>query len=302
MSDDILWLNGVYLPAAGARLPVLDHAVQFGAGLFETFRTWNGQALLLPRHLARLRDGCRRYRIEPPAEALLPQAETKLPRILRALLQRNGCTDAVFRYTVTAGVAPPGLPATPYRQPSEIVALRPLPVTPSGGWSLHVLATRRLAPESVPRPKSLQYGNALMGRWEMLDRGLAAGAEGLMLTPRRQVAEGVTTNVFFCVRGKLRTPALALGVLPGVVRAVVLELAKAEGMPVHEGSFPLAALADAEMVFLTSGVLGLAPVRRVVDETGRRLAEPATVDHPWFQRLAERFRSICAAKAPGRFD
>jgi 4-amino-4-deoxychorismate lyase len=300
MSDDILWLNGVYRPAAEARLSVLDHAVQFGAGLFETFRTWEGQAPLLRRHLARLREGCRRYRIEPSGEALLQQAETKLPQILRELLKRNGCADAVFRYTVTAGVARPGLPVAPYRHPSEIIVLRPLPTAPAGGWSLHVLATRRLPPESVPRPKSLQYGNALMGRWEMLDRGLRAGTEGLMLTPRGRVAEGVTTNVFFSARGRLCTPALGLGVLPGVVRAVMLELAMAEGRPVHEGSFPLAALADAEMVFLTSGALGLAPVRQVFDETGRLMAEPATADHPLFQRLSERFQSVCGEAKAGR--
>ena len=294
MPDDILWLNGFCLPAADARLPALDHAVQFGAGLFETFRTWNGRAPLLPRHLARLRSGCRTYHIEPPREALLPQAETKLPGILRELLERNGCADAVFRYTVTAGMAAPGLPAAPYRQPSEMVVLRPLPAACAGGWALHVLATRRLAPESVPRPKSLQYGNALMGRWEMLDRSLvAAGVEGLMLTPEGWLAEGVATNLFFLNEGRLCTPALGLGVLPGVVREVVLEVARAEGLPVCEGSFPLTSLAEADMAFVTSGALGLAPVRQVFDATGRSMAEFATQEHPWFRCLAERFETLC---------
>jgi 4-amino-4-deoxychorismate lyase len=293
MADNVLWLNGSFVSAADARLPVLDHAVQFGAGLFETFRTWNGSATLLPRHLARLRRGCRVYRIEPPEAALLPQAETRLPEILRELLVLNGCADAVFRYTVTAGVAPPGLPAAPYRQPSEMVVLRPLAPVPPGGRSLHVLATRRRAPECLPRPKSLQYANALMGRWEMMDRGLvAAGAEGLMLTPDGWLAEGVGTNVFFFDGGRLCTPALDLGVLPGVVREVVLELAKAEGLVVCEGAFPQASLANAEMVFLTSGALGLAPVRQVFDEVGRLLAEFASAEHPKFRRLVERFEAL----------
>ena len=155
MLDDILWLNGVCRPAADAQLSVLDHAVQFGAGLFETFRTWNGRASLLPRHLARLRTGGRTYRIELPTEALLPQAETKLPQILRELLERNGRADAVFRYTVTAGVAASGLPVGPYRQPSEMIVPRPLPVVPAGGWNLHGLATRRLAPEARARAELL---------------------------------------------------------------------------------------------------------------------------------------------------
>ncbi len=295
MTDGILWFNGTFGPAAEARLPVLDHAVQYGAGLFETFRTWSGWAPLLPRHLARLRAGCRCYRIEPPPEALLPRAEVELPAILRELLVRNGWPDAVFRYTVTAGVAPPGLPVAPYRRPAEIVTLRPLPTQPAGGRDLHVLGTRRIGPEFFPRPKSLQYANALAARWEMLDRGLPAGAEGLMLTPEGWIAEGVTTNVFFAVDGELCTPALDLGVLPGVVREVVLEIARGEGLTVREGRFPLAMLAKARMVFLTSGALGLAPVTRVLDETGRSLVESATVHHPWFCRLQERFQAMCLA-------
>ena len=119
MTDDLLWFDGAFLPAGAARLPVLDHAVQYGAGLFETFRTWRGRAPLLPRHLARLRAGCRCYRIEPPPEALLPRAEAELPAILHELLVRHGCDDAIFRYTVTAGAAPLGLPLAPYRRPAE---------------------------------------------------------------------------------------------------------------------------------------------------------------------------------------
>lgn len=223
MVDGIIWFNGAFLPAAEARLPVLDHAVQFGAGLFETFRTWRGRAPLLGRHLARLRAGCSCYHIEFPAEALLPQAEARLPQILRELLALNRCDDAVFRYTVTAGVAPPGLPVAPYRLPSEMITVRLLPASPASGRSLHLLATRRTPPEHLPRPKSLQYGNNLVARWEMLDRRLPPDAEGLLLTPDGWIAEGVTTNLFFGVGGELCTPALDLGILPGIVREVVLE-------------------------------------------------------------------------------
>jgi 4-amino-4-deoxychorismate lyase len=174
-----------------------------------------------------------------------------------------------------------------------MVVLRPLAPVPAGGWVLHVLATRRGAPECLPRPKSLQYANALMGRWEMLDRGLVAvGAEGLMLTPDGSLAEGVSTNLFFFDGGRLCTPALDLGALPGVVRDVVLELARAEELVVCEGAFPLEALAEAEMVFLTSGGIGLAPVRQVFDATGRFLAEFATAEHPNFRRLVERFEAL----------
>jgi branched-subunit amino acid aminotransferase/4-amino-4-deoxychorismate lyase len=96
------------------------------------------------------------------------------------------------------------------------LTLRPLPTQPAGGRDLHVLGTRRIGPEFFPRPKSLQYANALAARWEMLDRGLPAGAEGLMLTPEGWIAEGVTTNVFFAVDGELCTPGpdCARGPLP----------------------------------------------------------------------------------------
>ena len=119
-----------------------------------------------------------------------------------------------------------------------------------------------------------------------------------MLTPDGWLAEGVTSNVFLVREGRLCTPALDLGVLPGVVRGVVLELAKAENLPVGEGSFPSDWLAQAEMVFLTSGTLGLAPVQAVRDATGRLMGTPGTADHPLFQRLAARFRSLCIGPMP----
>ena len=132
-----------------------------------------------------------------------------------------------------------------------------------------------------------------MGRWEMLDRGLAAvGAEGLMLTPDGWLAEGVGTNVFFFDGRGLCTPSLDLGVLPGIAREVVLELARAERLAVCEGAFPQTSLANAELVFLTSGALGLAPVRQVFDGAGRLLAEFASQEHPRFRRLVERFEAL----------
>jgi len=296
--DAFVWYRGAIRPAGEARLPVSDHAVQFGAGLFETFRTWQGRAPFLGRHLARLRSGCARYRIVPPSGALLPRAERALPGILGGLLERHGWSDAVFRYTVTAGEAPPGLPAKSYRHPAEIISVRRLPEAPMDGWRLHVLETRRLPPEFVPRPKSLQYANALAARWEMLDRGLGAESEGLMLTADGLVAEGVTTSVFFQAGDCLCTAALDLGVLPGVMRGLVLEWAGQEGIAVREGPFSIRALAESGAVILTSGVIGVAPVTRVLDGADRILATPPTVEHPWFHRLRARLqREISTAQA-----
>ncbi len=295
--DSQVWFNGTFMPAGAARLPVTDHAVQYGAGLFETFRTWDGRAPFLSRHLARLRAGCAQYRIAPPAGALLPQAEQGLPSILRELLARNGWSDAVFRYTVTAGEAPPGLPAEPYRHPSEIITLRRLPAAPAGGWSLHVLRTPRLPPEHFPRPKSLQFANGLAGRWEALDRGLGIGTEGLMLTTDGMVAEGVTSNVFLQIGDALCTPALELGVLPGVMRGLALKWARDDGIAVREGMFPVATLKHAGMVILTSAVVGIAPVSRILDESDHALAEPATAAHPWFRLLHARLQQALGAGA-----
>src|SRR5690606_32894602 len=140
-----------------AALPVNDHGFLFGANLFETFRTYRGSPFLLEQHLARLRSGCDAFGIDW-RQSRLASDQAFVNEVIRSLLLENQVDDAVFRITVSAGTSPGGIPAGPYREPREIVFIRPLPKRGNEpGVRIHLLNTRRLPPEFTPRPKSAHF-------------------------------------------------------------------------------------------------------------------------------------------------
>ena len=278
-----LYLNGKILPEKEAHLSVHDHGFLYGAGGFETFRTFGGRVFRLEHHLARLRGCCERLRIHPPPESLLNTG--KLPEAIEKLLHRNNLEDSVFRLTLSGGPVSGGLPREAYRHPTELLVPRPLPRTGSDPVGLHLLRTRRNTPEFDPRPKSPAYLNSLAGHLEMVDRGIPPGDEGLMLSERRTLAEGVTTNLFLAKDGRLITPAPAEGILPGITRGFVFETAERLEIPVRESTCRIDDLEHAEAVFLTNAVRGLVPVRSLFDINGSLIRDVDTPANPVFQAL-----------------
>lgn len=266
-----IFLAGEIIPEERAMISARDHGFLFGIGLFETFRTFQGKPLLLPEHMERMRSGCQAFRIDSSATRFLAEGATYplLRETLTSLLQVNDLRDAVFRYTVSAGEAPPGLPASPYSSPVELVLVRPLhPPLPSRGQRLHILNTKRSEPEAWPRPKSSHYANSLAAHWELRDRQVPAGDEGLMRTRDGRLAEGVVSNIFLIAEGKLATPSLDAGILGGVTRAAVLQLAQAAHIEAVEKDLALADLRKASAILTTNSTRGVLPVYEVIDADG----------------------------------
>ncbi len=278
-----LYLNGKILPEKEAHLSVHDHGFLYGAGGFETFRTFGGRVFRLAHHLARLHACCERLRIHPAPESLLDAG--KLSRTIDKLLHRNNLEDSVFRLTLSGGPVSGGLPREAYHHPTELLVPRPLSRSGNGPVGLHLLRTRRNTPEFDPRPKSPAYLNSLAGHLEMRDRGIPPGDEGLMLSERRTLAEGVTTNLFLVKGARLFTPALAEGILPGITRGFVLETAEKLEIPIRESTCDLDDLEQTEAVFLTNAVRGLVPVRALFDIDGSLIRQVDTAANPVFQAL-----------------
>ncbi|MDO3412883.1 aminotransferase class IV [Saccharibacillus sp. CPCC 101409] len=259
--DRYLSLNGQIVEAATAALPVLDHGLLYGMGLFETFRTYGGSPFLLDRHLDRLARGARQLGIAYAADSAALRAE------IAALLAANGLADAYIRLTLTAGAEGLGLPSgDSYSHPNRIVHMKTLPENPpswtSEGRTLQVLNTRRNTPEGPVRLKSLHYMNGILARRELGAIPGAEGAEGLMLTREGFAAEGIVSNFFFAAGGRLYTPAVETGILPGITRAFVLELASRLGVETAEGFYTPDDLSGAEEMFLTGSVQEIVPVHR----------------------------------------
>jgi 4-amino-4-deoxychorismate lyase len=281
-----IWLNGSIVDGGEAVISVYDHGFLYGLGLFETFRTYGGKPYLLERHLDRLYGGCRELGIPFAMEA------DELRREITALLAANGLADGYIRLTVSAGVGELGLPAGDYNAPTVLILAKSLP--PAGadalrrGRELRLLRTRRNSPEGTVRFKSLHYMNNIIAKREML--GLmqerepqsfhlqqqvvqiaslpSPGAEGLMLSRDGWLTEGIVSNLFFLRQGVIYTPCIETGILPGVTRARVIELARDTGYEVEEGLYIWEQLLEAEEVWLTNSIQELVPVTRLSDWDG----------------------------------
>lgn len=260
-------INGNVVHMAAAVVPVTDHGFLYGLGLFETFRTYQGVPFLLERHLERMAAGC--------AELGIPFTTTveELKDWIDRLLQANGLRDAYVRYTVSAGEAALGLPSGDYERPNHIVFAKALPEpSPSlyeKGRMLQCLSTVRNTPEGNIRFKSLHYMNSILAKRELNGYGKSAqGAEGLQLTREGHVAEGIVSNVFWVRQGVLHTPSTKTGILPGITRAAVLELAADMGLVSAEGLYTWNELQEADEIFLTGSVAELVPVTTLRGQNG----------------------------------
>lgn len=263
-------INGQCMDASAAVVSVMDHGFLYGMGLFETFRTYGGRPFLLERHWARLIEGCKTLGIDVSA---LPDA-LQLRGWIAELMQANGLKEAYVRYTVSAGEDALGLPAVMYSRPNSVLMAKPLPEPAPAlythGKPLKLLSTQRNSPEGPVRLKSLHYMNNILAKRELSSdpEAVRLHAEGLMLNADGYLSEGIVSNVFFAKNGKIHTPDTACGLLPGITRGLVLELASGAGISCEEGFYNWEDLRQADEVWLTTSIQELVPVTSLIDPNG----------------------------------
>jgi 4-amino-4-deoxychorismate lyase len=260
-SPDVTLIDGV--PAA--LVPVADRGLHYGDGLFETVAIVDGRPCLWDRHLARLHAGCEHLGIPSPVADLLTE---------EALSLGHGHASAVLKVIVTRGEGGRG-----YRPPRPATPRRILRITPWPGyperWRAQGVRVRYCATRLGDQPllaglKHLNRLEQVMARAEWDDPAIA---EGLMLDLGGRVIEGTQTNVFAIENGRLLTPPLDRCGVVGVVRALVLEVARDLGMEATQEPLDAARLERAGALFLTSS---LAPLWPVCELAGRPL-DPARV-------------------------
>ena len=255
-----VYLNGAWLDAADAALGIDDRGFLYGDGVFETVRVHRGGYFRLDAHLARLRRGAQALQLP------LPEAG-ELRFIAAGILAKNDVAEGTLRITLTRGPEGGG-------DPTLLVTLRPITAdwmaVAQRGWSVITARTRHPAADALPpHVKSIGRLHGLLARLE------AAGAgadDALLLSSDGLVTEGPTWNVFWRVGTILRTPALDAGVLDGVTRATILDLAPVVGLAVEEGKWPREALDEAEEVFATMSSMGCVSFTRL---DGRDLDQAA---------------------------
>lgn len=264
-----MMIDGKVCDEGEALVSALDHGFLYGIGLFETFRTYNGDCFLLAAHLERLGSGCRALGLR--WELTVADIEQQVAQ----LLEVNQLPDAYVRLTVSAGMAALGMPSDTYDKPRTIIYMKSLPN--DGVWSdpapkgraLQLLKLRRNTPEGQQRYKSLNFMNNVLASRELQTYPWAKQAEGLLLTEDRYIAEGIVSNVFFIYKEKLHTPSLQTGILAGITRDVVITLAEKRRLPCEEGLYTWEQLLEADEIFITNSVQEITPILRLYDELGQ---------------------------------
>ncbi|MFC5590876.1 aminodeoxychorismate lyase [Sporosarcina soli] len=253
------WMNGEYRRAEDLRISPFDHGYLYGAGFFETFRTYEGNAWLFSQHMDRLRTALEEYRIA------MPYGDAEILEVVHQLDVLSGGHDGYFRLNVSAGVHDIGLAPSTYASPTVIVFRKELPPTVRGTEKKAVwLETPRNRPESVVRHKSHNFLNNVRGRLELPS---LKELEGIFLTEAGFVAEGVTSNVFWVEDGTLFTPAIETGILPGTTRAFVIELARSLGVEVKQGLYSQEDVERADELFVTNAVQEIVPLSAIGDKS-----------------------------------
>jgi branched-chain amino acid aminotransferase len=249
----IVYLNGEWLPENEADIPITDRGFLYGDGVFETARLHQGKFFRLEQHLERLQQSALALQIPAPPSA-------QLATLAREIAERNQLQEASLRITLTRGsVAGKSLHT---ERPTLLVTIAAVGedwlARAAQGWTLITARTRRPAPAAVPAQlKSLGRIYSLLATLEIQGRA----DDALLLTTEGAIAEGPTWNFFWRHGRVVRTAALELGVLDGVTRAIIMELARAAGYEVQEGRWSRSDLDHAEEAFATMTSRGIVPIR-----------------------------------------
>jgi 4-amino-4-deoxychorismate lyase len=241
-----IYLNGQLIKKENAQISPFDHGFLYGMGLFETFRMYEGHPFLLDDHLERLNQGLVQLNIKHR----FYREETN--KILQDLLGINQLTNAYIRLNISAGMGEIGLQIEPYIAPNIIIFPKLLP--PAGDLiekKAVLLKLKRNTPEGVERLKSHHFMNNMLAKREI---GNSLEIEGIFLTEDRFLAEGIVSNIFWKQGNTLYTPALRSGILNGITRQFVMELAGKNGLIVQEGLYAVDQALEAEEMFVTNSI------------------------------------------------
>jgi branched-chain amino acid aminotransferase len=254
-------LDQRFVAEEDARISVSDRGFLYGDAAFDTLCAYGGRVFRASAHLQRLMLSLSALRIEPPCA--LGQMEDDLSRVL----ERNDVRDAILRIAVSRGSGARGPRIRGVSSPTYLIACyAPGPAGAAApSVKLEQVGVRRTPTESLPaHAKTANYLNSILALAEAAD---ADADEALLLDMRGYIAECAYSNVFFVTSKALLTPAVDAGILPGITRAAVLELAHRHRIAVRETSLEPSIALEADEAFITNSVRGVVPVHAIGTRT-----------------------------------
>lgn len=288
----------VYLSTAGrplapaeATVSVFDRGFLYGDSVYETLRTAGGHFVEMGRHLERLRRSADGIGLEVTFD------DAAIRAAARSTVTATGAPDAYLRIIVTRGVGELLLDPRRAGAPLLVIIAKDLKVPAAAayerGIAARIVDVRKVSQRSLdPTLKTGNYLNSILA----LRQAIESDAEdAIMLSLDGAVAEGATSNVFVIAGGRLRTPSLQTGLLSGITRTTVLELARVLGIPAEEATIWPDEARAADEVFLSSSVRGLMPVTTL---DGARVGDGGM--GPVTRRLHERYQGYLAEIAAGQ--
>jgi branched-chain amino acid aminotransferase len=270
-----IWIDGEWHTKESGRVSVFDHGLLYGDGVFEGIRVYAGKVFKLKEHLDRLYESAHAVLLKIP----MPKAE--FGRVIEEAVRRSGLEEAYIRPIVSRGIGDLGVDPRNCPKATMIVIVDAIRIWPAERYEqgLDVITAGTPIPhrESLsPRVKSLNYLSHCMAKMEA---NVAGADEALMLDASGHVAEGTGQNIFVVKNGVLRTPPLYAGILAGVTRAVVIQLAGQAGHAVQEDLLNRFDVYTADEAFLTGTASEIAPIRSYDGRTiGSGKAGPITRD------------------------
>jgi branched-chain amino acid aminotransferase len=253
-----VYIDGKLYDKEEAKVSVYDHGLLYGDGVFEGIRAYAGKVFRLAEHLDRLYDSAKAIWLE------IPITKDDMAKAVVDTLAVNGILDGYIRLVVTRGVGTLGLDPNKCARPSIIIITDAIALYPKEmyeqGLAIMTSSVPRVAPAALsPRIKSMNYLNNIMAKIE----GLQAGCvEALMLNHKGDLAECTGDNVFLVRKGQIFTPSADAGILEGITRGAIIELAREMGVEVHEVTLTKYDAYVADECFLTgSGAEVIAVVK-----------------------------------------
>ncbi len=278
-----VYIDGEYYPKEEAKVSVFDHGLLYGDGIFEGIRAYAGRVFRLEEHLERLYLSARSILINIPLDI------NEMKEAVLETLRRNDLRDAYIRLVVTRGKGDLGLDPRKCPKPAIIIIADEIKLYPEEtyekGLKLIIASTRKNSPDALsPRIKSLNYLNNILGKLEAINAGCA---EAVMLDRHGYITECTSENIFLVKGGVLYTPTATVGILEGITRSVVMELAAKMNLQVQMSFLTAHDLYVADECFVTGTGAELIPV---VDLCGRIIGSGKP--GPITKQLLASFRSL----------
>jgi len=243
--EDLIYINGnrVY-----DELPL--RSLFYGEGVFETFRHKSGLPVHFDKHMKRLKEGAGFLNLEMPDEGYIAV-------LIEQAVKKSGLSDLYVKLCILSEGSNPFYEKS---QGSQILMLVREYLKPKDSLKAGICSFTKNSSSPILKIKSFNYLENIIARREALGKGFD---EALFLNEEGNITEGSAGNIFWYKEGKLYTPSVECGILPGTIREVLLDIRDELGLQIEEGGYSLEELFSSEFAFFTNSLIGSVPISQI---------------------------------------